>query len=220
MSRGLEKLLTHSKSLGLNNFVTTNGTYLTTERVQKLKGLIDLVAISLDGPPRMHNEIRNSPNAFHLLLKGIEVVKKIGLRFGFIHTLTRQSWEHLLWIAEFSAGHGASLLQIHPLEMVGRAESLMRTSYAQDYIILRAYLLLVTLAVKYQKLMPIQFDVLNSDYVKKNPAVVYAGEFESESCKNSNLTGLINPLVVEANGKSKPISANNKPPVINSAHSS
>ena len=43
----------------------------------------------------------------------------------------------------------------------------MRTSYAQDYIILRAYLLLVTLAVKYQKLMPIQFDVLNSDYVKK-----------------------------------------------------
>ena len=82
MYRGLEELLTHSKSLGLNNFVTTNGRYLTTERVQKLKGLIDLVAISLDGPPKMHNEIRNSPNAFHLLLKGIEVVKKIGLRFG------------------------------------------------------------------------------------------------------------------------------------------
>ena len=77
------------------------------------------------------------------------------------------------------SGTWSVIITIHPLEMVGRAESLMRTSYAQDYIILRAYLLLVTLAVKYQKLMPIQFDVLNSDYVKKNPAVVYAGEFES-----------------------------------------
>jgi Fe-coproporphyrin III synthase len=204
--KGLERLLTHCKSLGLGTSVTTNGTLFTTEKLQKLKGLVDLLAISLDGPPKLHNEMRASVNAFELLTNGVDAVKKIGLCFGFIHTLTRESWEHLLWIAQFAKGYGASLLQIHPLEIVGRAESLMQSSYAYDDVVLRAYILLMTLAMKYQNSMPIQFDVLNRDYVKENPATVYAANYKFEDCAKNNFADLINPLIVEADGTVVPLS--------------
>ncbi len=83
--------------------VTTNGTILNKERLDKLKDHLDLLAISLDGPPSIHNEIRGSQDAFDRLLKGLENVKSVGLPIGFIHTLTRENWEHLLWVAEFAA---------------------------------------------------------------------------------------------------------------------
>jgi len=206
MYEGLEKLLIHSKSLGLRTSVTTNGTTLTVDKLEKLKGLVDLFAISLDGPPKLHNEIRNSANAFELLLKGLDAIKRSGIQFGFIHTLTRESWEHLLWIADFANRHGASLLQVHPLEMIGRADSLMQSSCVQDETNLRAYLLLVALALKYQKLMPIQYDVLNTDYVKQNPSSVYAEDFKSDNVKKSTLSELMNPLVVESDGYVVPVS--------------
>jgi MoaA/NifB/PqqE/SkfB family radical SAM enzyme len=202
---GLEEVLVHAKACGMRTTVTTNGTLLSMDRLGKLATCLDVLAISLDGPPIIHNEIRQSPHAFDHLLSGLENVRQIGLKFGFIHTLTRQSWEHLLWTAEFAAQQGASLLQLHPLEQTGRGGVLMPGDSPDDDILARVYLLTLALIQKYSSSMVIQLDVFNRDGLIEHPEWVYASNLDSQAdaLKPADLLGL---LVVEANGSVVPIS--------------
>src|SRR5262245_60652412 len=114
--RGLETVLDHAKAVGLQTTVTTNGFFIGQGQLSRLRGLVDVLAISLDGPPELHNELRGSPQAFERLRGNVENLRNAGIPFGFIHTLTSRNWEHLLWTAEFAAENEAGLLQIHPLE--------------------------------------------------------------------------------------------------------
>jgi Fe-coproporphyrin III synthase len=205
---GLENLLSHAKSLGMKTSVTTNGTVLNKELLGRLKDHLDLLAISLDGPPSIHNEIRGSQDAFDRLLKGLENVKSVGLPIGFIHTLTRENWEHLLWVAEFAANHHASLLQIHPLELHGRAELMMGASSPDDDILARVYIITLALASKYEGIMRLQFDAFRRDYIINNPELVYGSDFGVDSNKGDSklqLADLLNFLVIDADGTVVPI---------------
>jgi Fe-coproporphyrin III synthase len=60
MYGGLDGVLAHAKSLGLCTTVTTNGFFTGQGRFNGLRELVDVVAISLDGPPEIHNRIRGS----------------------------------------------------------------------------------------------------------------------------------------------------------------
>ena len=201
----LAVLLTHAKRCGMRTAVTTNGTLLNIKRLDKLQSCLDILAFSLDGPPDMHNEIRQSPLAFDLLLRGVEHVRNLGLSFGFIHTLTKQSWTHLLWLADFAAQQGASLLQIHPLELSGRAVTSMYNDTLDDDLLARVYLLILALADKYRQSMKLQFDVFSTEKVKQHPELIYAGELDKDplSLKAADLLGVI---VVEEDGTVVPIS--------------
>jgi Fe-coproporphyrin III synthase len=173
---GLSDILRHAHALGMRTTVTTNGYFLDPRHLEPLRGCIDLLAISLDGPPEIHNRMRASPQAFDRLSAGLEQVRSSELAFGFIHTLTRASWVHLLWLAEFAAANGARLLQLHPLELAGRAETNLPQLATQDGVLSKAYLLAAALAAKYAVTMTVQTDLLHREQVLKNPAMVYANE--------------------------------------------
>lgn len=205
MYDGLDKILKHAKSYNMTTTVTTNGTLLDNKRLTELEKYLDLMAISLDGPPTIHNEMRGSPNAFKLLLLGLKNLKNSNLSFGFIHTLTQKSWQHLLWIAEFAAQNNASLLQIHPLELVGRANDNLRSSWANDDILTRGYLLAFVLAARYTDSMKIQFDAFHRERVMQNPELIYASDLKID-LENSKPSDLLSDLVVEADGTVVPIS--------------
>lgn len=160
---GLQQALRRAKALGLRTSVTTNGTLLDPPRLEALRDLVGLLAISLDGPPDLHNEIRGSSSAFDRLITGIENLRSTGIKFGFIHTLTRTSWEHLVWLADFAHDNGASLLQIHPLELFGRAKHEMQTHAMTEDVLARAYLLSFALMAKYKGRMTVQLDVLHRE---------------------------------------------------------
>src|ERR1035441_3212939 len=113
--------------------------------------------------------------AFDRLCAGLEYLRTSGMNFGFIHTLTRESWIHLLWLADFAAENGARLLQLHPLELAGRAELGLKDLTAADDVLSKVYLLSVALACKYSGVMTIQTDVLHRDHVLANPGLIYAG---------------------------------------------
>lgn len=208
MYEGLDKILRHAKSCGMTTTVTSNGT-LCTETLRKLHGNLDLLAISLDGPPQIHNELRKSPTAFDRMTAGLENVKKSGLKFGFIHTLTKKSWDQLLWITEFCVQNRASLLQIHPLELVGRAKETVAGSIApQDDILARVYLLTLALATKYGGSITIQFDVFHREYILRNPELVYASTNQGTSSLEKIMpANLLRIIVVEADGSVVPISS-------------
>lgn len=202
---GLAAVLRHAKSLGLRTTVTTNGYFLQRRRLDPLRDFVDVLAVSLDGPPDLHNRLRASPRAFDRLCTGLESLRASGLYFGLIHTLTQQTWEHLVWIAEFAAASGARLLQLHPLEMAGRAEGRLVSLSAEEDGLAKAYLVATALAAKYRESMTIQLDLLHREHVQRAPAMVYADELAGgwDAIAAADLLGLI---VMEADGAVVPIS--------------
>lgn len=205
MYDGLDIILEHAKSCDMTTTITSNGTLLNNKKITKLEKYLDLMALSLDGPSQIHNEMRHSPDAFNLLLSGLENLKNSNLDFGFIHTLTQKSWQHLLWIAEFAVQNNASLLQIHPLELSGRANGNLNSSWPDDDILTRGYLLATVLADKYADSTKIQFDVFDRDQVMKNPELVYASDLKTD-LESATPSDLLSDLVVEADGTVVPIS--------------
>lgn len=202
MYAGLDEVLSHAKSRGMRTTVTTNG-FFNTERLNRLKQLVDVLAISLDGPPEIHNRIRGSARAFERLEAGLENVRSAGIPFGFIHTLTRQNWEHLLWLAEFASANGASLLQIHPLEMTGRAGEQMAADAADDDLLAKIYVLVFALASRYHETMKLQLDLIHRDHLREEPDLVYAEKERPDRIIPAQLLGL---LVLEPDGTIVPVS--------------
>jgi pyruvate-formate lyase-activating enzyme len=201
---GLREALRHAKSLGLRTTVTTNGYFLQPRRLESLHDLVDVLAVSLDGPPELHNRLRGSPKAFDRLCAGLKNLRASGMNFGFIHTLTHQTWEHLLWIAEFATESGARLLQLHPLEMAGRGEGLGALCAEEDGLA-KAYLVATALAAKYSGSMTVQVDLLHREQVLRFPGIVYADDLsgDQDAIAPADLLGLI---VMEADGAIVPIS--------------
>ena len=201
---GLHEVLQHAKSLGLRTTVTTNGYFLQPRRLESVRNFVDVLAVSLDGPPELHNRLRGSPQAFDRLCAGLKSLRTSGLNFGFIHTLTQETWEHLPWIAEFAAASGARLLQLHPLEMAGRGEGLGALCAEEDGLA-KAYLLASVLAAKYRGAITVHVDLLHREQVLRFPQMVYADDLPSNWNENTpaDLLGL---MVMEADGSVVPIS--------------
>jgi Fe-coproporphyrin III synthase len=201
MYPGLDEVLSHAKGLGLRTTVTTNGFFTGRQRLKALSSLIDVLAISLDGPPELHNAIRGWARAFERLEAGLPNVRAAGLPFGFIHTLTQHNWEHLLWVAEFAAENGASLLQIHPLELAGRATHDLAGAAPASDLLAKAYVLAYALAAQYDATMRVQLDLLYRDHLREEPELVYAGEPRAAASPAEAL-GLI---VLEPDGALVPV---------------
>jgi Fe-coproporphyrin III synthase len=205
MYRELERVLAHATSLGLFTTITTNGYFNEGRRLSRLRGLVNLVAVSLDGPPEIHNAIRGSELAFEKLQRGLEALRGSGIPFGFVHTLTGRNWEHLLWVAEFAAGNGAGLLQIHPLESAGRAAIRMQDQNAGDSILAGVYVLAFALGARYAGRMRVQLDLVHRDLLRDDPGLVYAADQEIQPADEmpAHLLGL---LVLEPDGALVPVS--------------
>jgi len=101
-------------ALGFGVTVTTNGMLIDATCAGRLAEHVGLVAVSIDGPPDLHNSMRASAAAFDGALRGIAALRAHGPRFGIIHTVTASSLPHLRWLFDFAREQGAALLQLHP----------------------------------------------------------------------------------------------------------
>jgi Fe-coproporphyrin III synthase len=206
MYRGLERVLAHATSLGLFTTITTNGYFNERGRLSRLRELVNLVAVSLDGPPEIHNEVRGSNLAFDKLERGLETLRGSGIPFGFVHTLTERNWEHLLWVAEFAAANGAGLLQIHPLEIAGRAAIGMQDQSAADSILAAVYVLAFALGARYEARMRVQLDLIHRDLLRDEPGLVYAADEQIQLAEDEMPARLLGLLVLEPDGALVPVS--------------
>ncbi|MCI0668363.1 MAG: hypothetical protein L0Y43_09955, partial [Methylococcaceae bacterium] len=117
------------------------GMLLNERRLAELKDVVDTIAISLDGIPESHNRMRNSRTAFPKMAANLEKLRRSGIQFGFIFTLTQYNLDELDWVVNFALQQGAKSLQIHPLEGCGFAndnlagDSPDRTESAYAYLI-------------------------------------------------------------------------------------
>lgn len=117
----LPKILGTAKRRDMTTTVTTNGVLLTEARLDALMGLVDVIAISLDGMPSSHTRMRGDPQAFERMASRLPALARSGISFGFVFTLTQSNVHELEWVVEFANQAGASLVQVHPLEAEGNA---------------------------------------------------------------------------------------------------
>lgn len=200
----LPTLLRHAQDRGMFTTVTTNGMHFSSRRLDILRGCLNLVAVSLDGVPASHNRLRASERAFDTMEAKLPLLRQSGIPFGFIFTLTRHNLHELDWVANFALGQGARLLQIHPLESVGRAALEMGSDRPDEVEDAYAYLETMRLQETIGGRMYIQLDLFDRDAILAEPSRVFASEDSAEP-QSELLADLVSPLVIEPDGTVAPI---------------
>lgn len=96
--------------------ITLLSTGLTIEKnAAGIVEKVDDIIISLDGPPRLHDEIRNIPGGFEKMQRGIEALRKIDKSYpvsgrSVIHRLNFREWPALIETAAKMGLHQISFL--------------------------------------------------------------------------------------------------------------
>ena len=199
----LKDLFVFSKALGYRNNMVSNGMLLPSARNREILEYVDLIAISIDGKKELHDEIRGQAGAFEKMMKGVAVLQSMQKTFGFIHTITPKSWDSLLWLAAFVYDNGARLLQLHPLEMYGRAIQALGEMQVDDTLAHQAFIMANYLDAKYDGKMAIQLDLLHRDYLESIPQTV--DTFSRQCAKKGRLADLIDTIIIDETGLILPI---------------
>lgn len=194
------EIVAATRALGMGAIAVTNGTVLKGPRAAALP-LLDLVAVSVDGPEDVHNALRGSPTAFSRMVEGLEIVRKAGIPFGIAHTVTRDSLPHLPWMAEFARAAGAEVLQLHPLGLVGGAAD-HALGALDGETLARTYLTALALRVDHEGALRIQVDLFNRARLRAEPALIVP---PAAAVPGTRLADAINPLVLLADGRVGPI---------------
>lgn len=200
----LEELLRFTRSLGFLNAIASNAMLATGQKARACLQYADLVAVSVDGEPPIHDRIRNQEGAFAKMLKGLEVIKGEVGKFGFIHTITDASLRSLLWLTEFTKHHRAQLLQLHPLEMVGRAKSALHGQAPEQLFLQKLFILSFYLKEKYAEDFFLQLDLLHRDIIARYPKTVYQGIWDGYH-EAMPLSAMLAEICIDEKGRVLPI---------------
>ena len=194
---GLTEVLRRAHLLGLTTTVTTNGMLLTQRRIDALLGLVDVLAISLDGMPERHVWMRRDGGAFAKMAARLPALRDSGIPFGFVFTLTMSNVHELDWIAAFAADAGASLLQVHPLELEGYA----RTNMPGDVpdVVELGYAAVEAARLRASGQLFIQYDILPRTALVEHADRLLASR---EAAGNASW---LSPIVLEADGEVVPV---------------
>ena len=202
--RPLREVLERARTAGLATTVTSNGMLLDERRLATLAGCVDVLAISLDGMPATHDRMRCDPRAFSTMASRLDGVRRSGIPFGFIFTLTLHNLHELEWVAQFALEQGASLLQIHPLEEAGRARERLAGKRPDDTECSYAFLVAAQLQEALAGRLHVQLDLISRSYVLSSPACFFA-EGGTACAADQPLSELVSPLVIEADGTVVPL---------------
>lgn len=195
----LGSLLETAKNFGLRTTVTTNGTLLTERRLAEIAGLVDVLAISLDGVAASHNWMRANQRAFQLLDAHMPAVQQSGIPFGFITTLTMHNVDELADVVRYAQEHGAAMVQVHPLEADGAACDNLTQSIPDGQEL--AFAIIEGLRLSCLHDMPIQIDIAHLTDLAAQPHRFLASAPES----TESLARWLSPLVVETDGTVVPL---------------
>jgi hypothetical protein len=205
----LPDLLAHIRRLGMIATVTTNATLVNDAHAAMLSSRAGIVAVSLDGMPESHNRMRASEHAFERMTTGVRRLRNAKVPFGFIFTLTLHNLHELAWITEFAVGEGAQLLQVHPLEQVGRARDGAAGHAPDNLELARAFLEVARLQERFKSAITLQYDVADVELLRAAPERGYAfgacSAGMAPPAGSGALGDLIAPVVLQADGRLVPL---------------
>lgn len=169
---GLIPLLERAGEVGMRRTLTTHGMRLRAPLVARLRGKVEAIAVSLDGPLTLHDEIRAQHGAFDAACAGARQLAYAGIPFAILFTLTQHNVWALEEMAEIASDLGASMLQIHALEQRGRAREEMADGSPDALETTVAAALVGQLAKR--SALPLQLDLLDTATLRDHPARFFA----------------------------------------------
>jgi Fe-coproporphyrin III synthase len=199
----LPEVLRAAHENGLVTTVTTNGMRLNRRQIERLEPDTDLIAISLDGIPASHAEMRASRRAFDSMAARLPMLRESGIPFGFIFTLTYHNVHELDWVARFAIEQGAKLLQIHPLEPVGRAVQTLDESVPDLQENVYALLEACRLRGLYGDRVQIHVDLATLPGIAEHPEQIFADRAEVDGA--AVFAEFMAPIVLETSGIVAPL---------------
>jgi MoaA/NifB/PqqE/SkfB family radical SAM enzyme len=201
---GLQAICAEGRRQRMLVTLVTNGTAMNEARLGELAGLVDGVAISLDGAPARHNRMRRLPGAFQMMERRLPWLRRAAIPFGFVYTLTRNNLSELEWAADFAVAQGAATLQVHPIEEYGRALSGSELQSPPQQEIATACLVVECLRKIHEGKLIIQFDSLYRDALPAQPEEV--ARWKTGLDRGHRFLGeIVSPLVVEDDGMVSPL---------------
>jgi Fe-coproporphyrin III synthase len=200
---GLGPALKAARQAGLFTALTSNLMPLTAERLAILRAHLNLCAVSLDGIPESHDRMRGRRGAFAVMQSRLADLRESGVPFGFIFTLTETNIGELPWVARFALEQGASLLQVHPLEVTGRAASEMAGARPRQLTGNAAYLACMRLREALGDRLPVQLDLAHRGTLSREPWRAFGGVADSGPALP--LGELIDTLAIETDGTVAPV---------------
>ncbi|HEX6939904.1 MAG TPA: radical SAM protein [Longimicrobiales bacterium] len=135
----LEALAEHASSRGATVVVGTNGTRLSRERIDALKGAgVQGVAVSVDSlDPRYHDRFRHGDGALADTLAAVDRLGAQGLDFIVQTTVTRGNRGELPSLAAWAASKGAVAFNVYFLVATGRGVGMAGLTPAENDEVLR-----------------------------------------------------------------------------------
>lgn len=195
--RPLAELLARARALGMVTTITSNGMLATAARWAPLTPFLDVAAISIDGTPSEHDTIRRRPGAFARTVANLEVVRRSGIPFGFIFTLTQHNVDSVEFVVRLAAENGARSVQVHPLTLHGRAAKTLSTARPDGVELLTAL-------IEASRLGRELGVVVHVDAVTVDQLVEYRGHFVPKT-PVEELVDVAPTLVVDADGSVVPL---------------
>ena len=147
--------------------------------------------------------MRGHSRAFSIMEQRLPALRDAGIPFGFIFTLTQFNLDELVWAADFALQQAASLLQVHPLEPVGRALDGLGHAVPDPTELSYAVLAVARLKELVGDRLVLQLDVAGRDSMADFPERVFADGERPDT--ERPLGELLSPLIVEADGTVVPV---------------
>jgi Fe-coproporphyrin III synthase len=201
MYGGLHHLLDAARAAGMGTSLVTNGILLDARRIESLAAHLDLLAISIDGRPELHDRIRGSEGAFRRMAARLPRLREAGVPFGFVLTLSEDSFDDLLWAIDFAVEQGARVFQIHLLDETGRATVHLRGRGTPGPQVLPAWMTAQHLAIAYQDRLAVTIDLARAAAIPQLVPELLSDDDPSDW----PLSRAVSPLVIEDDGTVVPL---------------
>jgi 12,18-didecarboxysiroheme deacetylase len=131
--KDLFDLIRHAGSQGMRAVISTNGTLITEEAADRLKGEnLSYVGVSLDGTEDVNDKFRGLDGAFAQAMKGIEACQKAGLKVGLRFTINRRNVEEIPAIFDILEERDIPRVCFYHLVYAGRGSALMEEALTHD----------------------------------------------------------------------------------------
>jgi len=122
---GVLKIIQYIKKKGISCSVNTNGIMLEKFANDFVNSKLDLVKVSIDGPPEIHDEIRGAQGSYEKILKGIDSLNRFKAEkssllpyIEIFFTITNKNVNHLTAFLELIEKKNINSVKfIHPIFM-------------------------------------------------------------------------------------------------------
>ena len=187
--------------MGYRVNLISNGSPVDGQTLKVLAECVDLIAISLDGAPDTHDQLRGSAKAFLYAERAIDRLASAGVRFGIAFCVSQKSLTDMLWAAEFAETKGASLIQYHPFASIGRGHMLSESMTLNESDKARAYVIAALLDISNKTAIQLDLTPVDVARTRRNDYALLKKNHSGRPL----LSDLVNPLIVDELGSLTPL---------------